>query len=100
LTAKPEKRDRLNPFLAASGVFLLLVAAIGLFVSRPEALVGGFLIGGVALCFFAVVTPRLEGGQEVGLTGAKFNLAAVKQVIEQGEIEVRTQTLLEVEDLL
>lgn len=58
------------------------------------------MVGGVALCVFAALTPRLEGSQEVGLTGAKFNVAAVTRVIAQGEIEVQTQTLAEIEDVV
>lgn len=95
-----QERDRLNPFLGVLGVLLLIVASVGMFLDRPEALIGGFLVAGVTLCVLAVLTPRLEGSQEVGLTGAKFNVAAVKQVIAQGEIEVRTQTLTEIEEVV
>jgi hypothetical protein len=94
-----QDRDHLNPFLGALGVLLLIVASVGMFLDRPEALIGGFLVAGVALCVFAVLTPRLEGSQEVGLTGAKFNVAALKQVIAQGEIEVRTERLAEIEEV-
>lgn len=90
----------MNKFLGVLGVLLLAVAVIGLFLNKSEALAGGFLIGGLALCVMAALAPRLEGALEVGLTGAKFNVAAINDVIQRGENEVRTTTLPEIEEVL
>lgn len=89
-----------NPFLAVLGVLCLVVAGIGLLMERSEALAGGFLIGGVFLCVAGVMAPRLEGGQKVGLTGAEFNLARLPEIIEKAEIEVKTERLAEIEDVI
>ena len=94
------ERELANPFLGVLGVLLLGVAAAGMFLSKPEGVVGGFLVGGMALCIIAVLAPRLEGNQEVGLTGAKLNIAKVSQDIALGELEVRSLTLAEIEEVL
>src|SRR4051812_31891169 len=100
VTPRPGKREHINPFLGIAGAVLLLVAIAGFFIGRPAPIVGGFLIGGIALCFMAVVTPRLEGSQEIGLTGAKFNLAAVAETIKKGEIEIETKSLPDIQEIL
>ncbi|MFK0042413.1 hypothetical protein ACIQTW_21465 [Paenarthrobacter sp. NPDC090517] len=89
-----------NLFLAVLGVVCLVVAGIGLFLERSEALAGGFLIGGIFLCVAGVMAPRMEGGQKVGLTGAEFNLASLPETIKEAEIEVKTQRLPEIEDVI
>ena len=47
-------------FLATIGAVLLAVSAVGFLMKRAEALVGAFLIAGVALCLVSVLAPRLE----------------------------------------
>lgn len=59
-----------NLFLAVLGVLCLVLAAVGLFLERSEVLAGGFLMGGIFLRVAGVMTPRLEGAQKAGLTGA------------------------------
>ena len=54
----------------------------------------------MALCIIAVLAPRLEGNQEVGLNRAKLNIAKVSQDIALGELEVRSLTLAEIEEVL
>lgn len=92
--------EALNPFLAALGVLCLVVAGVGFLLERSEALAGGFLIGGIFLCVAGVLAPRMEGGQKVGLTGAEFNLGKLPEIIEKAEIEVNTERLDEIEDVL
>ena len=99
MAANRDKRD-LNRFLAVLGVLLLGVAVAGLFLDKPAELTGGFLIAGLALCLFAALTSRLVGTQKVGLTGAEFNFAALEDEVEEGEKELQTKTLPEIEEVL
>jgi hypothetical protein len=85
-----------NRLLAVVGVALLAVAAVGLILERSAALVGGFLVVGGALTLASAFVSRLEGAQELGLTGAKFNIAVAAEV---GEAEVKTGQLLSLEEL-
>jgi len=80
---------RLNFYLAGVGLLLVLVAVIGFFDERNEALVGAFLVLGVTVCVISVVVSRMEGQQELTLKGAKLNLAIVKQ----GENELKSARL-------
>ena len=99
MAPEPEKRQHINHFLSITGALLLVVATIGFFIGRPAAIVDAFLIGGIALCFMGVVAGRLEGSQEIGLTGARFNLAALEQAIKKGEVELQTKPLPDIKEL-
>jgi hypothetical protein len=81
--------------LAITGVLLLGVAAAGFLMGRSELLAGGFLIVGAALTLVSVLVPRLEGAQELTLTGAKIFIAKV----QSAEAELETKRLPELEDL-
>ena len=95
-----DERARVNLFLAVLGILCFAVAAIGLFMDRNEGLSGGFLIGGIFLCVASVMAPRMEGEQQVGLTGAKFTLNKLPPAIEAAEKELATKQLPEIEDIL
>ncbi len=94
------ERERVNVFLAAPGLVLLVIAAVGLFSGKNVGLSGGFLIAGVFLCIGAAMAPRMEGEQTLGLTGAKFTLGKLPPGIEEAEQEVTTKRLPEIEDIL
>ena len=83
-------------FLATIGAVLLAVSAVGFLMKRAEALVGAFLIAGVALCLVSVLAPRLEGPVEITLTSAKLQIA---QVVRQGEAELSAGTGTRLEEI-
>jgi hypothetical protein len=88
---------RPNFFLSTVGVILLGVAAVGFFAGRNPELCGGFLIVGAALSIASVVVTRMEGPQELNLTGAKLNLA--KAAIQEGEAALNTTAVSSVHTL-
>ncbi|GAA3287476.1 hypothetical protein ACFFON_06100 [Arthrobacter citreus] len=92
--------DPTNQFLAVLGVICIAVAGAGFLLERSEALTGGFLICGIFLCVAGVLAPRMEGGQKLGLTGAEFNLSKLPEIIKEAEIEVKTERLTEIEDVI
>lgn len=94
------RRQTPNIFLSVLGVLCIVVAVACVFLERSELLAGGFLIGGLFLVVVAVMAPRMEGGQKVGLTGAEINLASLAEVADQAEIEAKTHRLPEIEDVI
>ena len=88
--------ERPNYLLASIGAFLLVVASVGFLLDRSAVLAGGFLICGTALTLISVLVRRLEGSQEIGLTGAKINIA---RTILEGERDLETKLLPGIEEL-
>ena len=70
-----------NRLLTSVGLSLLATSVVGFFLRRSEPMVGGFLMIGAALVFLSVVVPRLEGSQEISLTGAKITVQADRMII-------------------
>lgn len=84
-----------NLFLSTIGATLLVLAAVGFFLGRSEVIITGFLVVGGALCLIAVLWPRMEGGQELTLTGFKFNL----NKINEGERAIAAGDTTNLEDI-
>lgn len=92
--------ERANPWLVGTGVGLLLVATIGLFINSNVAIVSAFLFLGVVAMIVAVLEPRLEGELVASPGSIKLNLRRIETSIEVGEAALREQliTLEEVVD--
>jgi hypothetical protein len=82
------QEPRPNRFLATLGVILLAAAIVGFFTGRNPELCGGFLIVGAALSMASVAISRMEGRQELKLTGLIFNLG---KTLQEGEDEISTK---------
>ena len=88
--------DGPSRFLATVGVGLGSSGVTAMFLDKSEALAGGSMLLGAVVCIISVLAPKMSGPQEIGLAGAKLNIALD---IVQGEAELRTEKLPDFSEL-
>lgn len=94
--AQGRKKARPGMFLAVVGCILLLISVVGFFMGKNEVVAIGFLVVGTAVVLFSVFEQRLEGQQQMGPTGLKFNLTAA---LKKGEEDIEAGRLTSLEEL-
>jgi hypothetical protein len=90
--------DGPNRFLAAVGLLLIAIAAVGLFIHENQPLSGTFLFLGVTLVVISVFEPRMEDEQSLSPGGLKFNLGKAERSALRTDSQAKTGTLIPLDE--